>query len=190
MHGFGTFLIIAGVLGIMVALGMDTSVATASGRVNNLGLMADRQIYILIAAAVLIVGTLLAFLNKVAPAPASIEIDTRACPACAETIKNAAIKCKHCGTAVAPVASTPTTYEPISQALGHGWTVRVSSGGLALAGIQEQLLTLGMPIIGLEKDTVITGPFANERAAMDVSGRIRNTLGIDGSPYWMPPPAA
>lgn len=190
MRGFGTFLIIAGVLGIMAALGMDTSVATASGRVNNLGLMADRQIYILIAAAVLIVGTLLTFLNKVTPVPVSIDADTRPCPACAETIKNAAVKCKHCGTEIDPVVFTPAAFEAISQVLGHGWTVRVSSGGQALAGIQEQLQMLGMPIIGVEKDTVITGPFANERAAIDVSGRIRNSIGVDGNPYWMPPPAA
>lgn len=155
MRGFGIFLIIVGVLGIMAALGMDTSVATAGGRVNNLGLMADRQVYILIAAALLIVGTLLSFLNRVMPAP--VETDTRPCPVCAETIKNAAIKCKHCGAEVAPV---------IASRLKNGWVALIpSKPGDDYDRACSAITALGLPMVPMGGATVGAGPYATKEEA-------------------------
>ncbi|WP_397448167.1 hypothetical protein [Pseudomonas sp. NA-150] len=192
MRGFGIFVLVIGLIAVVGALSMDVSVSTGVGRVNNLGLMSERQNFTMVAGMAVIAGLLMVIFGGKAQSSAVDQPvrDSRPCPICAEIIKNAAIKCRHCGADVEPVVFTPATYEAIDQTLGHGWTVRVSTGVQALAEIRQQLVTLGMPIIGMEKDTVITGPFANERAAVDVSGRIRDTLGIEGDPYWMPPPAA
>lgn len=44
MKGFGTFALIVGICWVIFALSMDVSVSTGMGRVNNLGLMADRRV--------------------------------------------------------------------------------------------------------------------------------------------------
>lgn len=60
MRGFGFFLCVAGLVAVIAALMMDTSVATlGGGRVNNLGLMADRQLYTLLGGIVLVAGVLM-----------------------------------------------------------------------------------------------------------------------------------
>lgn len=59
MRNFGLFLIAAAVILGVYALQMDVSVAVGDGsRVNNIGLMADRQNYLLVAVAMLIAGVL------------------------------------------------------------------------------------------------------------------------------------
>lgn len=56
----GGVLLLAGCLGLLMALSMDTSVeAGAFGRVNNVGLMADRQNYIMIACVLGLGGLIL-----------------------------------------------------------------------------------------------------------------------------------
>jgi hypothetical protein len=56
----GIFLLIAGAIGIYLALGIDTSVPTgiAGQRIMNIGLMADRQILILVSIGTSIVGAI------------------------------------------------------------------------------------------------------------------------------------
>jgi phosphate/sulfate permease len=58
-------LVIAGIAAVTAALLMDTSVATDAGtRVVSVQLMADKQIYTLGAAFVLIAGILLALFTR------------------------------------------------------------------------------------------------------------------------------
>ena len=64
MKGFGVFLILLGIIGLVASLGMDTSVETGFGRVNNLGLMQERQNFIMIACLVIGIGTLMAIFGK------------------------------------------------------------------------------------------------------------------------------
>lgn len=100
MKGFGTFALIVGICWVVFALSMDVSVSTGVGRVNNLGLMADRQVHAIVGGMIALAGLVMLILGgKVsASAPSALaEMDTRHCPLCAETIKNAAVKCKHCG---------------------------------------------------------------------------------------------
>jgi hypothetical protein len=53
---------------------MDTSVINSAGaRVNDLNLMADRQLYILAAGAIIIAGTLMAALSGIRKKLASLD---------------------------------------------------------------------------------------------------------------------
>ena len=64
LTGVGVILIIGSVLGGWFAMSMKTTVETGyssyeSGAVNNIGLLADRQIYLTLAVAALVVGVIL-----------------------------------------------------------------------------------------------------------------------------------
>lgn len=115
MRGFGILAIVLGVIVMLGAMVMDISVPAGMGRVNNLGLMADRQNYTIIGGVLLIAGLLMAMLgrrNQGAPV-VTLDSGTRPCPMCAETIKNAAIKCKHCGADIdAAKAPCPHSRQP------------------------------------------------------------------------------
>ena len=68
---------------------------------NNLGLLADRQIHTIVGGMITLAGLLMVLLGgKSHPSPSQAEKDTRPCPMCAESIKNAAVICKHCSSDV------------------------------------------------------------------------------------------
>lgn len=94
MKGFGIFLLIAGVIGVIASFAMDVTVATGYGsRVNNIGLMSSRQNYILISCLVILCGLLITIFGKKTQ-------EAIKCPFCAESINTEAIKCKHCGSSI------------------------------------------------------------------------------------------
>lgn len=100
MRKFGYFSLIVGLLCIVGALAMDVSVSSGAGRVNNIGLMAERQNFILIGGLLLLVGVIMAVAGKRQVEVIGSSNHGRACPICAETIRCAAVKCKHCGSEV------------------------------------------------------------------------------------------
>ena len=59
MKGVGIILLVAGLIGAVFALSMDTSVSTGYGSVNNIGLMAEKQNTLLFAGIAAIVGAIL-----------------------------------------------------------------------------------------------------------------------------------
>lgn len=102
MKTLGYVAFVVGVIWLLVAFNLDTSVSTGYGtRVNNIGLMASKQNHILIGAFITFCGLLMAIFSK-------RSVDTAKCPFCAELINPEAIKCKHCGSDVGSLkASSP-----------------------------------------------------------------------------------
>lgn len=103
MRTFGMALLVAGLLGIVVSISMDTSVATddLSRRVHNLGLMRDQQNLLFISIAGGVIGALLvAFAGGSARTSQLGLSENRKCPFCAESIKKEATICRYCGKEV------------------------------------------------------------------------------------------
>jgi len=59
MSAIGTLLIIIGTIALISSFMMDTSVALFNDRINNIGLMADKQNYIVISGLILLIGVLI-----------------------------------------------------------------------------------------------------------------------------------
>ena len=100
MRGLSKVVIIVGVVWAIIAFSFDTSVPTDIGRVNNLGLMAERQNYIIFSGITILIGViLLGFSTKTIQSSANSDKFTLNinCPFCAEEIKSEAKICKHCG---------------------------------------------------------------------------------------------
>ena len=105
MKFIGFLIIIAGFYLLGLAFTMDTSVAVdypggndygLPERVNNLGLMADKQNYMIFGAILTILGfvTIIAYDRK-----SEKEEQTEAektCPKCAENVKQRAQICRYC----------------------------------------------------------------------------------------------
>lgn len=116
MRGIGGVVLALGVLVIILAMAMDVSVPSGLGRVNNIGLMARQQNFLLVGGLMLLVGVIMAIAGGGRrAAPISKAADLRACPACAEEIKLAAVKCKHCGADVEPLATDEKSNRPVSE---------------------------------------------------------------------------
>ncbi|QLR06007.1 hypothetical protein [Providencia rettgeri] len=90
MKALGIALLIIGSIAAIASFSMDVSVATGYGNsVNNIGLMSDRQNFILISCFIIMCGLLVVIFSKNSQELAK-------CPYCAEDIRPDAIKCKHC----------------------------------------------------------------------------------------------
>lgn len=160
MRGFGIFVILAGALLLFSALAMDVSVPSGLGRVNNLGLMSERQNYTIIGGILLIAGILIAMRSggKGAAAP-DVANDTRACPFCAEQIKRAAVKCKHCGADVEPDIAAAI-------ALEQGWVASIPCRpGEEKLRANEAIAELGFPAVPMDGTNIGAGPFATKKEA-------------------------
>ncbi len=105
MKSLGLLLLCAGAIGLLLAFGADTSVDAGFGqRVNNLGLMADRQNTILLSAVVAIVGAIMLAAPGGEPTEVSMTAPPaglKVCPWCAEQVQAAAVICRYCQRALA-----------------------------------------------------------------------------------------
>lgn len=176
MKGLGIFAIVVGIGWMIFALSMDVSVSTGMGRVNNLGLMADRQLHTIVGGMIALAGLImLLFGGKISVSPASIpaQTDTRPCPLCAETIKCAAIKCKHCGADVEAVASKP------KPALRFGWVARVlCKDDEARAAVSAAIGAAGFPVVDMAiVGGVAAGAYEKKTDAENAATYLEENLG-------------
>lgn len=100
----GAICFVLGILLIGYALTMDVSVSTGFGRVNNLGLMAERQNSLILGGFLFLAGVLMHLFAK----KPTIKTNTKKCPFCAELINKDAIKCKHCGSDIDSITTADT----------------------------------------------------------------------------------
>jgi hypothetical protein len=144
----GVLILLAGVICLLAALGMDTSVATGFGRVNNLGLMKDQQNYITISALMVVVGTVVMLASRSRGAKLEeVAAATKTCPECAEVVKRDAKLCRFCGNRnfnedvpeQAGAAAAPSVSAAGSHMKQRGWdTIPVACAAilaLSTAGI-------------------------------------------------------
>lgn len=165
MRGIGIAILVLGGLIIVGAMAMDVSVPSGMGRVNNLGLMADRQNYLIVGGVVLIAGLLILLLGQRQPAHGQqSDLDARPCPLCAETIRSAAIKCKHCGADVQPVAPAR---------LVEGWVASVPcTEGSEQIRTVEAIEALGFSAVPMEGSNIGAGPFFTREDAKQAAKRL------------------
>lgn len=102
MKYFGYLMFTAGLILLLIAFTMDTSVAVdypngnefgLPERVNNLGLMADKQNYMIFGAILSVLGIIIGVTYEKKDEKESAE---KVCPKCAENVKKEAKICRYC----------------------------------------------------------------------------------------------
>ncbi|WP_236175940.1 hypothetical protein [Pseudomonas pseudonitroreducens] len=108
-----------------------------------------------------------AFPPKPSPEKLAEERDSRPCPFCAESIKKAAVKCKHCGSTV------EADLKPALTDRKGAWLVTIPcKPGQELLEALAKLKELGLPVIPSESAIISIGPYETKAEAGDVLRRL------------------
>lgn len=90
----------------------------------------------------------------------------RTCPFCAETIKAAAIKCKHCGADVEPV---------VAPRLKNGWVASTACRDeIEQQCTIEAIAATGLPVVSMAGLAVGAGPFETKEEAKHALTTLRD----------------
>jgi hypothetical protein len=115
--------------------------------------------------------------NVASNALASIENDDayRDCPLCAEPIKKAAVKCKHCGSKVkCPIQDAGD--DPTKP----GWTIAFDSeDDASYVKMCTQLSDLDLPMV-LDDDAILVGPYPSRSDALRVRQMLSDRHHLQG----------
>jgi hypothetical protein len=95
---FSDILLIVGIVLGVYAFFMDTSVSVSgfSQRINNIGLMADKQNYLVVAGILIIAGAIMRVSKKKKDENYEDQELIKKCPQCAEGVKMEAKICRFC----------------------------------------------------------------------------------------------
>jgi hypothetical protein len=107
----------------------------------------------------------------------------RHCPFCAETIKRAAVKCKHCGSDLE--AAEPV---PEQQAGNSGWTIVLPcKPGPDYDEACSLLAATGYPLLREEPGKIIIGPYSDRGVATSAKKKIAFKYALHGELLWSAP---
>ena len=151
MRFLGILVLIGGLLGLLRASNIDTTVSDDyGGRVHNIGLINDKQNALMISGVMCVVGALFIGLggrkeqaeaSAPAPAPAAAAPadDLRKCPACAEMVKREAKICRFCRTELEPLPPLQSEAQQCAEAERHRLATEVAEQKGTCPNCSEQI---------------------------------------------------
>ena len=113
-------LILVGIVALLASLSMDTSVpSTGGGRIHNIGLMNEKQNYLIVSAVVLLIGVILTISNRRKTESRTETENVRNnptpifnyCPHCNAMIDEEWTQCQSCGGEIREDRSAPSISE-------------------------------------------------------------------------------
>lgn len=142
MRRLGWGMLIVGCILLAIVFNLDTSVSVGEhGRVNNLGLMNEKQNYLILSIAIIFVGIglLVAGMKDSKKLSSQAPGRTRNCPFCAEEILAQAVVCKYCNRDV-----------PELDRLDNVWIREEDKGARVDAGSSRskgEIITIGIFVL-------------------------------------------
>lgn len=157
MKKIGILVLVIGLIGLIATLGVDTSVASSYGkRVHNIGLMNEKQNFLLVFVTMTIIGAILWALgnrdtNFLSESPIASTRDMRKCPSCAELVRAEAVRCRFCQQELSPISSLsplPQTDEHLKDKCVEDYQKLVDRGTITIPeAVKVVLYIIGICIL-------------------------------------------